>query len=116
MPISEISSKTETRLEIHRREFRDNEYRGNLLRIEDLSPDELNIVNSDFLARCQGGGGEITQIYAAYIETLHSWGIMCPHPHVHRRYMGWQLSDVPIPFDECSWYSCALCSAAVINR
>ena len=46
--------ETETRIESHRRQFLASECRGPMLRLEDLAPNELALVNSEFLARCNG--------------------------------------------------------------
>jgi hypothetical protein len=50
------------------------------------------------------------------VDTLHQWGVMCPHPQPHRLYDGFRMSDVPLTFDACRWYDCTLCKTAVINR
>lgn len=104
-----------TRLEEHRKVLEAADGLGPLLRLEELQPDEVALVNAVFLRRCQVvGTDDITKIYEAYIKTLHEWGVMCPHPSVHRLYNGWLKSDVPEP--ESTWFLCGLCNCMVINR
>ena len=106
-----------TRLELHREAFRLAGYRGPLIQLEELGPDEVALVNADFLTRIRRvSADDITAIYRVYIETLHGWGVMCPHPQRHRRYDGWHQSDTPRPFEEFRWFGCLLCEAYVINR
>lgn len=109
-------SETETRLEEHRRNFRAAKYRGPLLRLDELTIDERSLINTDFIARCAGCAENLEQIYVMYVETLHSWGVMCPHPDSHRLYEGWQRTDTPVPFEDARWFRCAICAADVINR
>ncbi len=112
-----MGSRTETRLEIHRNSFVENDFHGALIRIEDLDREELELVNTSFLDRCKKQSVEdIHQIYTAYVETLHTWGVMCPHPQIHRKYEGWQRAEHPIAFVDARWYECFLCKTAVINR
>lgn len=112
-----VASRTETRLEAHRREFQQAERRGPLLRIEELTQTEIDLISADFLSRVRGlRPDDLGQIYFAYVDTLHSWGVICPHPQQHRRYDGFHRTDVPLPFEESRWYECGLCSACVINR
>jgi hypothetical protein len=111
-----IGSRTETRLESHRREFEEARRLGPMVRIEDLDQGEIDLINAEFLERCNGRAEDINEIYEAYIQTLNNWGIICPHPQGHRRYDGYHRTDVPLRFDECRWYECALCRALVINR
>lgn len=108
--------RTETRLEEHRRLFETNEGVGPMLRIEELSAEELELVNADFIERCRGRAEDLDAIYVAYARTLHSWGLICPHPQLHRRYDGFHKTDIPVSFAECRWYSCLLCDTIVINR
>ncbi len=105
-----------TRLEEHRRTLEAADGFGPLLRLEELQPDEVALINAVFLRRCQVAGSDvdITKIYEAYVKTLHEWGVMCPHPPVHRLYNGWMKSDVPEP--DCVWFTCILCNCMVINR
>lgn len=92
------------------------ERRGPLLRLEELDHSELELVNREFLDRLQGRAEDIDQIYEAYAQALHSWGIICPHPQQHRMYDGFHKTDVPLKFDESRWFECRLCGTAVINR
>jgi hypothetical protein len=90
---------------------------GPLLRIEELTHEEKAIINADFIELCRNrkaSGPE--EFYQAYIDTLHRWRVMCPHPQPHRLYDGYRKSDVPFSFDEHRWFDCRLCGAAVINR
>ena len=106
-----------TRLEIHRDEFHSGKCLGKLLKIEELTVDELTMVNSSiFLYMGISDAQNLDGYYQVYIETLHSWGIMCPHPQIRRLYDGYRKSDYPIQFNESKWYSCTLCKTSVINR
>lgn len=90
---------------------------GPLLPLDELAPDEVALVNQTFLEFCRRDRVDgIDEIYRAYIEALHEWGVMCPHPQHQRRYGGWQRSDVPVSFDDNRWFDCGLCGASVINR
>jgi hypothetical protein len=90
---------------------------GPLLRIEDLSPDELVILNASFLELCRRRNvADIQETYGAYADTLHYWRVMCPHPQPQRLYDGWKRSDIPLSSDLSRWFECKLCRAAVINR
>lgn len=108
-----------TRLEGHRSELEAAGYLGPLIRLEELDEDELRLINRTFLERCRRlNAVDIGGIYRAYVETLHEWGVMCPHPHPQpqRAYEGWFRSDCPQPFEDHRWYDCNLCGSAVINR
>jgi len=85
--------------------------------MDELSPEEIEVVNVEFLTRCGAVGvNDLAQIYRAYVETLHMWGIICPHPTPHRLYDGWRRTDVPVSFEESKWFTCRLCVTWVINR
>jgi hypothetical protein len=115
--MSSQNSPTETRLEEHRRSFQLARKTGPLLRIEELDAAEMKIFNDEFLSRCRTiSPDDLAEIYRVYVEALHRWGIMCPHPQAHRLYSGWIASDVPLGFSEERWYDCNLCGSAVINR
>ena len=110
-------SRTETRLEQHRTSFREARGVGPLIQLEELDPDEIALINAEFLEHVRRmKADDIGAIYDAYIETLHRWGVMCPHPQRDRLYDGWCSVDTPVPFEESRWYSCRLCNAIVINR
>ena len=115
MQMTQVNHRTETRLEAHRREFIANRRTGPLLRVEDLDTYELTLLNHDFMDRCRGRGYDLTAMYVAYVDTLHSWGVMCPHPQGHRLYMGFQASDTPLPASDAPWFNCRLCGAGVFN-
>jgi hypothetical protein len=111
-----MSLKTETRLETHRNELIRSKGLGPLIKIDDLTPEELELVNSDFLESCHGNAEDVNQIYSLYVEALHRWGIMCPHPQIHKRYDGYIKNDTPLDFEESKWFECKLCCTYVINR
>ena len=111
-----ITSKIETPLEIHRKEFIRLNGVGPMIRVDDLSQEEIGLINADFLERCRGRADDINAIYTTYVQTLHSWGVICPHPIPHRAYEGFHRTDVPLRFEEARWFDCRLCGAAVINR
>lgn len=106
-----------TRLEKHRKSLLEEKRFGPLLRVEDLQVDEISLINSSFLELCRARKvSNIEETYSAYVDTLHQWGVICPHPLVHRRYDGFSRSDAPVPFETSKWYTCQLCRAMVINR
>lgn len=106
-----------TRLEEHRRQLEAAGRLGPLLRADDLLPDELELVNRTFLSFCRERGvTDLDGLYGAYVSSLHTWGVMCPHPQMWRRYDGLYSSDYPQPFSESTWFTCSLCGSAVINR
>jgi len=106
-----------TRLEAHRRALEKEERHGPLLRIEDLNPDEISIINSSFLDLCRKCRvSDINETYQAYVDTLHIWGVMCPHPQPHRLYDGRKPCDHPLAFEDSRWFDCTLCGAGVVNR
>ncbi len=106
-----------TRLEAHRRLLEEEHRHGPLLRVEDLNPDEIALINASFLDLCRRRRvGDIHQTYSAYVDTLHQWGVMCPHPQPHRLYDGRTPSDFPKDFETSRWFDCTLCGTAVVNR
>ena len=110
-------SRTETRLERHRDAFQLAHGVGPLIQLEELDPEEVALINSDFLERVRlTRADDILAIYDVYVATLHSWGVMCPHPTSRRLYEGWHRMDTPVPFEDSRWFHCELCSATVINR
>ncbi len=106
-----------TRLEAHRRLLEEEHRHGPLLRIEDLNPDEIALINASFLELLRRRRpADVNGTYAAYVDTLHQWGVMCPHPQPHRRYDGTRVSEYPIAFETSRWYDCSLCGTSVVNR
>lgn len=106
-----------TRLEARRKQMEEEKVHGPLLRIEELSEDEISIINTSFLELCRRRKvADIQETYIAYVDTLHNWKVMCPHPQPHRLYDGRRMSDTPIDFETSRWFECKLCSASVINR
>jgi hypothetical protein len=106
-----------TRLEAHRKALEKEERHGPLLRIEDLNPEEIAIINASFLDLCRKRRvSDINETYSAYVDTLHTWGVMCPHPQPHRLYDGRKPCDHPLSFESSRWFDCTLCGAAVVNR
>lgn len=105
-----------TRLEAHRKSLEEERRHGPLLRIEDLNSDEIALINASFLDLCRRRrAADLNETYAAYVDTLHHWGVMCPHPQPHRLYDGRKPCDVPLSFDVSRWFDCTLCGAAVVN-
>ena len=98
-----------TRLEEHKVKFELDERRGQLLRIDELTGDELAIINSSFFERIRRVTPEtLEEMYQVYLTTLHEWGVMCPHPMERRDYE----NTGP---DDSRWYNCGLCKASVIH-
>jgi hypothetical protein len=105
------------RLESHRAALEQSERRGSLLRFDELNSHERERIHADFMTKVRLNGVEdLWQMWCLYVETLHAWGIMCPHPQTFRLYDGYRLSDMPVTFSDSVWYECRLCQAAVINR
>lgn len=101
-----MAAEGKTRLEIHRRRFELDERRGPLLRLEELTVEEVELVNSAFFDRIhRAPPDDLAAMYRLYVATLHEWGVMCPHPTLHRLY---SLDG--------RWYDCSLCKAAVIHH
>lgn len=106
-----------TRLEKHRDSLREEGRHGPLLRIDELNPDEITLINGSFLDLCrQRKVADISQTYTAYVDTLHQWGVMCPHPQPHRLYDGNRHSEFPLTFEMSKWFECTLCNTVAINR
>lgn len=84
---------------------------GPLLRYADLNGAEQSLIRSDFIGR---GSGPIDP--GLYLEVMHSWGVMCPHPRELRLYEGLYRSVKPMGFDESPWFACGICECIVINR
>lgn len=106
-----------TRLEARRKQMEEENAYGPLLRVEDLGQDEISVIYSSFLELCRRRKvSDINEMYVAYVDTLHHWKVMCPHPQPHRLYDGYRESDIPLSFDTHRWFECTLCRAAVINR
>jgi hypothetical protein len=105
------------RLTDHRRLLEAMEYKGPLLSFDQLTLEEKQIIHADFMSLVRQLGAEgVMEMWILYAQTLHIWGIMCPHPQGLRLYDGFQQADMPLSFEDSHWYSCRLCSAIVINR
>lgn len=106
-----------TRLEARRKQMEEEKLHGPLLQVDELTHEEKAIINSSFLELCKRRkASDIKEVYEAYVDTLHHWKVMCPHPQPHRLYDGHRKSGMPLNFDTCRWFDCQLCGAAVINR
>lgn len=106
-----------TRLEARRKQMEEEKVHGPLLRIDELTHEERSIINAGFIELCKRRkASDPNEFYQAYIDTLHHWKVMCPHPQPQRVYEGNKRSDLPLSFDEHRWFDCNLCGAAVINR
>jgi hypothetical protein len=106
-----------TRLEARRIQMEEEHVHGPLLRIEDLAEDEISLINRSFLELCRRRKvADLKETWAAYVDTLHYWRVMCPHPQHHRLYDGRFATDVPMDFETSRWFECSLCGAGVINR
>lgn len=101
-------------LVLHRNNFQAMKRTGPLLRWSDLTPDAQAFLTQEFVIGSRGVFG--TDLYGTYVGTLHSWGVMCPHPMVHRLYDGFRPSDIPLPFLTDPWFLCTLCGTRVVNR
>lgn len=112
-----MQTQTKTRIEQHREDFESRKYCGNLIRIEELSTEEIMLINASLFNEMRLSESEtLDDYYQIYIKTLHSWGIMCPHPQYKRLYYGNIKSEYPINFEHSKWYDCLLCGTSVINR
>lgn len=103
------------RLVSHRDQFRGSliPMTGPLLRHSDLNDSERSLLKGDFLKRRTSS--ELPD-HLLYLDVMHSWGVMCPHPQSSRRYEGIFCWDHPPGFNEFKWYSCEVCECAVINK
>lgn len=104
-------------LVLHRNNFHANRFTGPLLRWSDLSRECQATLTGEFLrnSRAVAGPDFGRNLQRCYAETLHSWGVMCPHPMPHRLYDGFRMSDVALPFGTDPWFLCTLCEARVVN-
>lgn len=115
IPTTSGNRRTDRReLVLHRNNFQALKHTGPLLRWVDLSPDCQGFLTQEFIANSRGI--KESDLYRVYAETLHSWGVMCPHPLAHRLYDGFRQSDIPLPMGSDPWYLCTLCGARVVNR
>lgn len=106
-----------TRLEARRKQLEEDKLHGPLLRLDELSTEELDVINTTFWELCRRRRvANIQETYTAYVDTLHHWKVMCPHPQPQRLYDGNRRSDVPLDFETHRWYDCQLCGTSVINR
>jgi hypothetical protein len=67
-----------TRLERHKLIYHRNGKKGPLLSREQLSPEELALISSDFFAEVRRNPG--SDPYAIYSQVISDWGVMCHHP------------------------------------
>lgn len=98
-------------LEEHRKLFHERKFRGPLVRINDLTPSELNMVNSLFFEKIRKSGRQwedLTEIYEIYVGILHDWGIMCPHSD--------SRSVCTVIATGVQTFTCAFCKTEVIER
>ena len=105
------------RLDDHKLTLLEAEYRGPLLSFDELTFEERTRVHNDFMGRVRHNGvDDLWAMWVLYVETLHMWGVMCPHPQPFRLYDGFHQSDLPMSFRDSHWFACRLCQASVINR
>lgn len=105
------------RLREHRKNLKGDGYRGPLLRFDELTAEERNVVHGDFMERMRRDGADgLWEMWCIYVETLHLWGVICPHPIPFRLYEGFHETDSPVSFEDSQWFHCRLCQSAVINR
>lgn len=106
-----------TRLEVHREQFRKEKKIGGLIRLEELDHEEMALINASVIKHLRLSPAEdLDGFYDSYVQTLHNWGIMCPHPLGKRLYDGWRKCIAPLLFEESKWYHCGICCTSVINR
>lgn len=109
-------SRTEVqRLIEHRAAFKVRLGKGELLRLEELSPKEMDVVSKDFYSRVSGRNLGMDGLMQTWTSVLHDWGIMCSHPQHMRDYEGLGPSVLPVSRDEARWYHCGACGCSVIN-
>ncbi len=72
---------------------------GPLLRFQDLTPEERDLISADYLRRASDGGLPGASLY---LDVMNSWGVMCPHPMESRMY-------------SASWFMCEVCNCAVVD-
>ena len=111
-----MSARTDARrLVEHRAAFKVRLGKGELLRVEDLTPKEMDVVMKDFYSRVSGRGLDIWEMMRVWSATLHDWGVMCSHPQQVRDYEGLGRSILPVSRDEARWYRCDACGCSVFN-
>ena len=109
------------RLLAHRSTLAEIQFKGPLLRFEELTLDEAGVIYADFMNFVREHGVDDTDdMWRLYVKILHSWGIMCPHQQSYRIYEmvdgSFGTAGSPLPFSESKWFTCLLCDAEVINR
>lgn len=96
-------------LVLHRNNFHAAKFTGPLLRWGDLGHDAQAFLTQELISSARDS-------IVPYVETLHYWGVMCPHPTSHRLYEGLWSSESTPPFEQAGWFGCSLCGTRVINR
>ncbi len=107
-----MSRKKQTRLELHRETYVSESGRVILLRFEELSSAEQQMVAKDIFSSIGKTGGDPYRIYA---KVLSTWGIMCPHPQSKRLYGGRKRYPLPQLSEKYPWYLCECCESTCSN-
>lgn len=110
------TSRTD-RLEQNRERFTLAKHTGPLLAFSELTPTEQGFLTSEFLINSRSiTKGDVETLGTCYVQTMHGWGVMCPHPMPHRLYEGKWQTEVHLDFELSPWFDCGLCKTRVINR
>lgn len=107
-----MSSRTPTRLELHRLKYHWSGQTLTPIPFDRLDPEEKGIVARDALTHIYLNRGQ--NPYQVYAEVLGNWGVVCPHPQHVRLYSGQKSS--PYPLAGHRWYDCQMCGCSVFNE
>lgn len=105
------------RLNRHRQAFMLANMTGPLLRFAGLTALERAFITTQFITNSRPiARDDGPALKVCYAETLHLWGIMCPHPQQERLYEGGIANEHPVDFASSQWFDCRVCKTRVINR
>lgn len=102
-----------TRLDMHRAKRTQMGLMGPLLRIDELSSVEQQIISDEVFKKIRRRKLEEDH-FSIYLEVLNEWGIICPHPIEKRLYVGRYRSKMPTA--SYSWFKCEACSCLTVNE
>lgn len=97
-----MSQVKPSKIERHRLKFHASGKKQDLLiEFDSLDRKDKQIIARDILHRLNVE--ESTDRYKKYIESLHDWGIACPHPEQLRK-------------EKDRWFSCSGCDCIVMKQ
>jgi hypothetical protein len=101
-----------TKWDIHIESWKKFKKKGPLIALDDLESNERSWLATKIFQLF--GPLDEQSKYEAYMNVLHEYGIMCPHPQHKRLYGG--TEQLPKPSDQHLWYDCTMCSCTVLNE